>query len=112
MSEKKNLENKEGYYILSLKHSHKEDFYIPFWGPDNAGYYLNIEAAGIYSEEDIQNNFQTDDGTLPISVKLANDLTITRNCNGKIVKNIPNCKAVWEILEVKMNIKYNNLERR
>ena len=38
------------YYIISLKHTHKEDKYITLWRPNNSGYCYSQDQAGRYSE--------------------------------------------------------------
>ena len=38
------------YYIISLKHTHKEDKHITLWRPDNSGYCYAQDQAGQYAE--------------------------------------------------------------
>jgi hypothetical protein len=40
-----------GYYILSLKHSHKHQGFLSWWGPNDSGYVARLKNAGVYTEE-------------------------------------------------------------
>jgi hypothetical protein len=44
------------YYILSLKHSPAPGGMSVWWGPNNCGYYCDLNSAGIYSQEEIDSN--------------------------------------------------------
>lgn len=41
------------YYIASLKHTRRENDYITFWRPDNAGYAWPLSWAGKYTAEQV-----------------------------------------------------------
>jgi len=56
------------YFVLSLKWTVGSD-YIVFWRPNNAGYTVDIQQAGRYSQEQIINNpTYYDNGTSTLAV--------------------------------------------
>lgn len=58
------------YYLLSLKWS-KDGHYV-WWGPNNSGYTLDINEAGIYPEEKINGNkaYYSNTSTMPVPCEL------------------------------------------
>jgi len=40
------------YYILSLKHTRGENLCL-WWGPGNCGYVADLDSAGVYSQQQI-----------------------------------------------------------
>ncbi len=91
------------YYIVSLKHTHRVDKYITLWRPDNCGYCYAQDQAGKYSEiEDGYHNVEYD--SLPIEVSVLDGFFINSEISSKNVvkKCIPNCKQVWDVLNLKM----------
>lgn len=38
------------YYVVSVKHTHRDHLYVTLWRPDNKGYCWRIESAGKYPE--------------------------------------------------------------
>ncbi|AQS50513.1 hypothetical protein PAEH1_01270 [Paenalcaligenes hominis] len=46
----------EQYYVVSVRHTHKEHLYITVWGPNNCGYRWALSGAGCYSEDLILNS--------------------------------------------------------
>ena len=56
------------YYIISLKWSVRSD-HIVFWGPNNDGYTIDLDLAGKYTQEQIDNNRGFyDDGKATLAV--------------------------------------------
>jgi len=41
------------HYVISVKHTKKDDLYISVWRPENAGYAWPLSWAGRYSDEEI-----------------------------------------------------------
>jgi hypothetical protein len=89
------------YYIISLQHTRKHDVFVTFWRPNNAGYCMNKESAGTYDE--IIQGYHDGEDCLPIKVEDAESLFIQdTKFWGKPYLVIPNTKAVWAKLNVKM----------
>lgn len=91
------------YYIISLKHTHKTDKFITLWGPDNKGYCCSLDNAGVYSE--IKEGYHNSEGdSIPFPVGHLDGLFIDSKVDsqGTIKKCIPNCKQVWDFLNLKM----------
>lgn len=47
-----NTPHREGYYILSLKNGPAGDALL-WWRPNNAGYTITLEAAGVYTQAEV-----------------------------------------------------------
>src|SRR4051812_1646912 len=58
----------ELYYLVSTKHTKREDPYITFWRPNDAGYCWPLSWAGKYSRAEIQANrdYYISDNTFPV----------------------------------------------
>lgn len=58
------------YYILSLKHSKHQSQYI-WWKPNDNGYTIDIDRAGIYTAEQIEREklYYSNTDTLPVPVE-------------------------------------------
>ena len=85
------------YYIISLKHTNKEDNYITLWRPDNSGYCYRQDHAGKYKE--IIDGYHNGEGdSLPIEVEKLDGFFINSDIVSKnqVKRCIPNCKQVWE----------------
>ena len=91
------------YYIISLKHTHKEDKHITLWRPDNSGYCYAQDQAGRY-EEIIEGYHNGEGDSLPIEVEKLDGFFINSDIVSKnqVKRCIPNCKQVWDILNLKM----------
>ena len=66
------------YLILSLKWSNHHRFLV-WWGPDDSGYYMSLDAAGRYTEEQIRSNesyYNNGDSTLAVPLATAEKLSI------------------------------------
>jgi hypothetical protein len=89
------------YYVISLKHTMRNEKFITLWRPDNKGYCMNKEWAGTY--ETIEEGYHNSEGQLPIKVEDAEGLFI-RDTEYWGVPHLamPNTKAVWDMLGVKM----------
>lgn len=88
------------YYIISLKHTHKGDGYITLWRPNNAGYCLSKEFAGVYETPEV--GYHNSDGNMPISVEEADKLFLKLPYDDLEKHLIPNIKGVWDVLNVRM----------
>lgn len=94
---------KTEYYIISLKHTHKENIWITLWRPNNAGYSCSKETAGVYQE--IKEGYHNCEGdSLPIDKAILDEFFIPTDVvvSGPVVRCIPNCKQVWVALHLKM----------
>ena len=91
------------YYIISLKHTHKEDKYITLWRPNNSGYCYAKDQAGQYSE--IKEGYHNGEGdSMAIEVSKLDGFFINSDIDsykGESKKCIPNCKAVWDSFNLK-----------
>lgn len=106
----KEIEEGNGYYIISLKHTGKRDAYIALWRPDNAGYCFSKNMAGVY--EDIKSGYHNDEGNMPIKLEDADPLFIIGPTEWENMPMIPNRKEIWDKLGVKMGKgRASNLER-
>jgi len=54
------------YYIISLKHTDKEDCQITFWRENNAGYSMYKDGAGIY--ETYKEGYHDSEANFPVLV--------------------------------------------
>lgn len=91
------------YYIISLKHTHKEDKHITLWRPDNSGYCYAQDQAGQYSE--IIEGYHNGVGdSLPIEVEKLDGFFINSDIVSKnqVKRCVPNCKQVWDVFNLKM----------
>lgn len=92
-----------GYYIISLKHTHRNDNHICLWQSNNSGYCCSKDLAGVY--EDYERGYHDTEGdSIPIKQIKLDGLFIDSvyDSKGTIKKCVPNCKQVWEVLGVKM----------
>lgn len=55
--ETKLIDIKQQYYIISKNHMTTKDFAILFWGKNFSGYQYNLDRSGIYSQTEIDTNF-------------------------------------------------------
>ena len=91
------------YYIISLKHTHKENKHVCLWQSNNCGYCECKELAGIY--EDYERGYHDHENySMPIKKEKLDGLFIDSvyDSKGTIKKCVPNCKQVWEILGLRM----------
>jgi hypothetical protein len=91
------------FYIISLKHTHKEDNHITLWRPDNSGYCYAQDQAGKY-EEIIEGYHNGEGDSLPIEVEKLDGFFINSDIVSKnqVKRCIPNCKQVWDVFNLKM----------
>jgi len=45
------------YFIISVKHTRKEEKFITLWRAESCGYTLDVNQAGLYSEQQIKQQF-------------------------------------------------------
>ncbi|OFX56305.1 MAG: hypothetical protein A2066_12950 [Bacteroidetes bacterium GWB2_41_8] len=88
------------YHIISLAHTNKTDKFITLWRPNNAGYCYSKPMAGIYEKP--EKGYHDSDSNMPITVDQADKLFIEAKYDGELRMMIPNCKQVWDVLNVKM----------
>lgn len=95
---------KAEYYIISLKHTHKENIWITLWRPNNAGYCYSKQDAGVYQE--IEDGYHNGEGdSLPVDKAILDEFFIPVDVIGNSCsfgRCIPNCKPVWEAFNLKM----------
>ena len=91
------------YYIISLKHTLKQDKYITLWRANDRGYCYAQDQAGLYFEirDGYHNNIYD---SIPIEQEKLDGFFINSDLSSDDVvkKCIPNCKQVWDILGFKM----------
>lgn len=69
------------YYLVSVKHTRKNDPYITFWGPDDADYKWPLAWAGKYTEKQIRANpfyYNNRDSTFPVPVEIVKEMAIPK----------------------------------
>ena len=91
------------YYIISLKHTNRQDKNICLWQKNNSGYCSSRELAGVY--EDYKRGYHDTEGdSMPVSKEKLDGLFIDSisDSKGTLNRSVPNCKQVWELLDVKM----------
>jgi hypothetical protein len=96
------------HYIICLTHTQKNEPFITLWRPDNAGYCWSKDWAGQY--ESPKEGYHDSADNLPILIEDAEKLFLTVNVEGAEHKRMPNCKAVWDALGVRMG--RHNLEKQ
>lgn len=67
------------FYIVSLKHTHRDNEYISVWRPNNCGYAWPLSWAGKYSEQEIDANlayYHNGQSTLAVPCALLDSLAI------------------------------------
>lgn len=94
MATKKDEENgKYGYYIICKRRSHKTDYALNFWGPNYCGYTFDVNTAGVYTQEEVDDRFPKDHygDDQPVSVSKVDRLSefsvIDHSKLGRIVRN-------------------------
>jgi len=87
-----NLKIKIMYYIISLKHTSKEDKFITLWRENNQGYCQSKHVAGIY--ENYIEGYHNSDANMPISTEEADKLFVLNTDSGQGILYLPNNKLV------------------
>ena len=69
----------EEYYLASFKHRGIGGFVL-WWGPNNAGYYTDLQSAGIYTGAQInaKPNYYDNEETIPVPVWFINLVRVYR----------------------------------
>jgi hypothetical protein len=83
------------YYIISLKHTHKRDKYLTFWGEHNCGYEFNLHKAGKYSSQDIEKHptyYNDTRDTLAVDINIIQVLLEAVEYEGKTIAVVINNK--------------------
>lgn len=87
------------YRIVSLRHTKKTDHFICLWAPNDAGYSLSKERSGVYNG--YQPGYHDSNDNIPVPEDQIQRLFINVTYEGQEKHMIPNCKAVWEALDLK-----------
>lgn len=91
------------YYVISLKHTHRQDAYVIFW-QDNYSCYTNFkERAGVYAElKEWMKKPNLD--SMPVKIEELDMLfiPIENEKTGEVRHFIPNTPDTWKALGVKM----------
>lgn len=98
-------------YIISLKHTHKEDAFIVLWCPNLSGYTYFKEAAGTYDRRTIKaNDLNNFNSTIAINEKKLADLWFkTEDSYGyevHVLPNLPKTRKALGILKAKFIKQY------
>jgi len=96
------------HYIVSLKHTRKDEDFITLWGPNNRGYFYTKAMVGVY--DNIEKGYHDSDSSFPVKVEDAEGLFINIQHFGETISAIPNCNAALKKLGLKWN--KGKLERR
>lgn len=100
------MNTNQKFYVISLCHSTLDEKYITIWRNDNAGYSFLVKEEYAYSE--ITEGYHNSDSNMAIEKEKLEALTI--KVNGEL--RVPNCKAVWEALDIKPDRKGKCLARK
>lgn len=87
------------YYIISLKHTGKNDRFITLWRPDNAGYCWFKENAGLY--DGYEKGYHDSCNNLPVPEEVANLAFSAIEYEGSKVTAILNTLGNRKILGIK-----------
>jgi hypothetical protein len=84
-------------YIISLKHTGKNDPAVTFWKPDSIGYSVAIDRAGIY--ENPEEGYHTDDLNIARPKYMVDPLLKKMSYGDfKNMLMLPNTKKTWRAL--------------
>lgn len=86
------------FYLLSLKHSKHQNQYS-WWGPNDSGYTIDIDAAGVYTEEQINNkkNYYSNKRVMPVPVE------VVEQARKLII--IPTIDSNYDLFEIQKHLK-------
>lgn len=87
------------YYLISLKHTKKQEKFMTLWRPNDSGYCFAKSMAGIY--QTLEQGYHDSENTLPIKEENADGLFVDTDYDGTPQKMIPNNKSSWEAIGVK-----------
>lgn len=96
------------YYVISLTHTNRHEYYITLWRPNNAGYCYSRDQAGTY--EDYKPGYHENEGNMVVTTEKLEPLFQKVIYDGKEKEMIPNTKEFWDKLSVKMT--KNGLKRK
>lgn len=88
------------FYIISLQHTLRYKDYILLWCENNNGYTMRKTLAGEY--ETPEKGYHDGTCAMPIEKGKADKLFMETTVEGVTDMRIPNCRAVWDALGVKM----------
>lgn len=91
---------KTTYYLISLKHTAKNDDFITFWRPNDRGYTYYQEAAGKYTE--IEEGYHQSENTIPIEVSKIEHLFVDSPSNYDKGRVLPNTKENRKVLGISL----------
>ena len=87
----------EMYYIICKRHGYRQDHAMLFWGPDNSGYYYDLNKAGKYTAEQAKTFVHpTDDAPVLCSVidGLSTVVVVDNKGLGRIAPNTKQNRAL------------------
>jgi len=92
------------FYILSIKHTGKDDDYLTLWRPANCGYTLYLAAAGKYTQNEVESapgyyNDGRDKIAVPCHVVHTFAAAAMHRYDPGVV--VPNAAEIWEALKSK-----------
>lgn len=90
------------YYIISKKHMTTKDFAILFWGKNFSGYKYNLNNSGVYSQTEIDTNFNcSESDSIAVKKEIIDSIkeryVIDNNELGFIVLNTPKNRKLLNI---------------
>ncbi len=106
------------FYLLSLKHTGRDEALFTWWGPDSRGYTWDLNRAGTYDEAEarrIEQGGDTHDTVaVPVDLVLAAGwLTVERGpCSMKKMGVLPQWEARWKAIAERERVARNAHRRQ
>jgi len=98
------------YYILSLKHTKREDYVFNWWGPNSSGYTVNLDLAGKYELSYIEKYGYNKGDTIAIKCSEIDSIAVKLEYNydgweeGRFVLND---EVFWNTYNIDKKIMYS-----
>lgn len=90
-------------YLVSLKHTRKNDPFITLWGPNSAGYVWSTKRAGQYDE--LKKGYHDSDDTLPIDTEIIDRMASMVTYEGELKSMVPQNRYTLKELGLKRTTK-------
>lgn len=93
------LNEKADYILLSVKHTHKKDYFITMWRENNHGYTYFVKSAGRYAF--LKDGYHDTETNIPVLASIVEALAT--HVDSKTYKQLVNSSAIWILLGVDLN---------